>query len=152
VAASRSTETNDNPLVGTWRLVRWYNLAEDGTETDPLGRGATGYISYSSDGFVFVHLMAANRVPYAVNDPFGGTPEEDSAATKSHISYAGPYEYRETEVVHRVTHASCPNWIGSEQVRKIRFEGDRLELSAEGARFQGRVVTAYVLWERAASV
>lgn len=151
VSGSRTTEMSGTPLVGTWRLVRWYNLSEDGTETYPLGDDATGYISYSSDGFVFVHLMAANRVPYALNDPFGGTPEEDAAAVKSHISYAGPYEYRGCDVVHRVTQASCPNWVGSEQVRRIRFEGDRLELSAVGARFQGHQVTAYVLWERAAS-
>lgn len=151
VSGGRAEQMNGNPLIGTWRLVRWYNVTEDGEKTYPLGEDATGYISYSADGFVFVHLTAANRVPYTVNDPFGGSPEEDAAAVKSHISYAGPYEYRGDDVVHHVTHASCPNWVGSEQVRRVRFEGDRLELSAEGARFQGRDVTAYVLWERAAS-
>ena len=70
---------------------------------------------------------------------------------KSHITYAGTYEYRGDDVVHHVTHSCCPNWVGSEQVRKIRFDGDRLELSAAGALFQGKPVTAYVLWERAAS-
>jgi hypothetical protein len=140
-----------NPLVGTWRLLHWYNVSDEGEKTYPLGEGATGYISYSGDGFVFVHLMAANRLLYAVNDPFGGTLEEDAAAMKSQISYAGPYEYRGDVVIHKVTHASCPNWVGTEQLRQVRFDGDRLELSAAGARFQGRAVTAYVLWERAAS-
>ena len=140
-----------NPLVGTWQLIHWYNVSDDGKNTYPLGEEATGYISYSADGFVFVHLMAANRLLYAVNDPFGGTPEEDTAAVKSHISYAGPYEYRGDVVTHKVTHASCPNWVGTEQVRQVRFDGDRLELSAAVAIFQGQAVTAYVLWERAAS-
>lgn len=149
MSESRCKETNDNPLVGTWQLVHWYNQTEDGTKIYPLGNDATGYISYSNDGFVFVHLMAAKRALYAVNDPFGGTPEEDAAAVKSHISYAGTYEYRGHDVVHRVTHASCPNWIGSEQVRRVRFDAENLELSATGARFQGHLVTAYVLWERA---
>ena len=140
-----------NPLVGTWQLICWYNATDDGEKFYPLGEAATGYISYSHDGFVFVHLMAAKRALYAVNDPFGGTPEEDTAAIKSQISYAGRYDYRGDSVTHNVTHASCPNWVGTQQLRNIRFDGDRLELSAPGARFQGREVTAYVLWERAAT-
>jgi len=145
----KSKEIASNPLVGTWRLVRWYNVSEDEVKTYPLGEAATGYISYSNDGFVFVQITAANRPLYAVNDPFGGTLEEDAAAMKSHITYAGSYEYRGADVVHRVTHASCPNWVGTEQVRTVRLDGGRLELSAAGAHFQGRPVTAYVLWERA---
>lgn len=138
-----------NPLVGTWQLIRWYNVSDDGEEMYPLGKEATGYISYSNNGFVFVHLMAASRAPYAVNDPFGGTLEENAAAVKSHISYAGRYEYRGDDVVHRVTVASCPNWVGTEQIRTVRFNDGRLELSATDARLQGRAVTAYVLWKRA---
>ena len=135
--------------MGTWRLIRWSNVSDNGETTYPLGKEATGYISYSSDGFVFVHVMAANRPLYAVNDPFGGTLDEDAAAVKSHISYAGSYEHRGNVVTHNVTHASCPNWVGTEQVRTVHFEGGRLELSATGARFQGRTVIVYVLWERA---
>ncbi len=147
---NKAEKIANNPLVGTWRLIRWYNVSDDGRKTYPLGKEAAGYIGYSSDGFVFVHVMAANRRPYAVNDPFGGTLDEDAAAVKSHISYAGSYEYRGDVVTHSVTHASCPNWVGTEQVRTVRFDGGRLELSATDARLQGRLVNAYVLWERAA--
>ncbi len=149
--SGKTEEVGNDPLVGTWRLVRWYNVSEDGMETNPLGKEATGYLGYSGDGFMFVHLMAANRTLYAVNDPFGGTQEEDSAAMKSQITYAGSYEYRGFDVVHRVTHASCPNWVGTEQVREVNFKDGRLELSVIGAHLQGRPVTAYVLWERAAT-
>ncbi|MEP3279952.1 MAG: lipocalin-like domain-containing protein [Stappiaceae bacterium] len=140
---------SDNPLVGTWQMLDWFNVDETGQKHYPLGEDATGYISYSVDGFVFVHLMAKDRALYALNDPFGGTAEEDSAAIKSQITYAGPYTYKGGEVVHHVTHSSCPNWVGSKQVRQIRFEGDQLELSAGGALFQGKAVTAYVIWKRA---
>ena len=67
---------------------------------------------------------------YAEDDPLSGTPGEDSAAVKSYLSYAGPYEYQGDRVVHRVTQSSFPNWVGSEQIRKVRFEDDPLELSA----------------------
>lgn len=140
-----------NGLVGTWQMLDWYNLAPDGEKIYPLGPDATGYISYSSDGHVFVHMMAATRHLYALDDPFGGTLEEDSAAIKSQISYAGPYTYRGDEVVHHVTHSSCPNWVGTEQRRNVRLDGDCLELSAHGALFQGRTVTAFVTWKRVAT-
>lgn len=139
-----------NRLVGTWNMVDWHNVDQDGNKFYPLGSDATGYISYSDDGHVFVHIMAAERQLYVVNDPFGGTPEEDAAAIKSQISYAGPYTYRDDEVIHHVTHSSCPNWVGTEQRRNVRFDGDCLELSAPGALFQGRSVTAFVTWKRAA--
>ena len=136
-------------LTGTWSLLQWFNEDKAGQRHYPLGPDATGYISYSPDGFVFVHMMAASRAAYAVNDPFGGTPEEDSRAMKSQITYAGLYEVEGNKVIHRVTQASCPNWIGTEQVRDMAFVGDRLRLSAGGAVFQGQEVTAYVDWERA---
>lgn len=137
-------------LLGTWALIAWYNEEADGTRHYPLGQDATGYISYTADGFVFVQMSAAGRALYAVNDPFGGSPDEDSAAIKSQITYSGTYAVTGDQVVHHVTQASCPNWVGTEQLRSIEFIGDRLRLSAAGAVFQGRQVTAYVDWERAA--
>ncbi|WP_108875569.1 lipocalin-like domain-containing protein [Roseibium album] len=136
-------------LVGTWSLIAWFNQDEDGRRVYPLGEDATGYISYSQDGFVFVHMMASNRTQYATNDPFGGTVQEDTAAIKSQITYAGPYEYKQDHVIHRVTQASCPNWVGTEQIRQVEMSGDRLRLSAANALFQGQTVTAYVDWCRA---
>ena len=141
--------SGDAPLVGTWELLAWYNETADGRRIYPLGDRATGYISYSSDGFVFVHLSAAGRRLYTVNDPFGGTPEEDAAAMKSQITYAGRYRYNIGHVIHMVTQASCPNWVGTEQRRRVEFRGKELRLSANGALFQGEKVTAIVDWRRA---
>ena len=139
----------NNPLIGTWRLVSWYNNTQDGERIYPLGTEAKGYISYSREGFVFVHVMAANRPLFALNDPFGGSLKEDSSAMKSHISYAGSYEYRGRNVTNRVTVSSCPNWVGTEQIRKVSLDKNRLVLIADGARFQGNVATAHILWDRA---
>lgn len=140
-----------NPLIGTWQLIAWHNTQEDGTKTYPLGPDASGYISYSPDGFVFVHLMAANRMRYALDDPFSGTAAEDSTAIKSQITYAGPFDFKGDYVVHNVTQSSCPNWVGTQQRREVRFEQEKLILSAAGAKFQGQEVTAEVHWKRASN-
>jgi len=143
------TETATTPLTGTWALVAWYNETADGRRIYPLGRRATGYISYSPDGFVFVHLSAADRALFAVNDPFGATEAEDSAAMKSHITYAGPYDFHGDHVVHRVTQSCCPNWVGTEQRREVTFRGGGLQLIARRGLFQGEEVRAVVEWRRA---
>ena len=136
-------------LLGTWTLLAWFNETSDGQRLYPLGEDATGYISYSADGFVFVHLAASNRALYAINDPYGGTPAEDSSAIKSMISYAGPFSFHGDHVIHHVRQSSCPNWVGTEQRREVSFTDTGLRLSATGAKFQGQDVTAYVDWERA---
>ncbi|MEM6761963.1 MAG: lipocalin-like domain-containing protein [Pseudomonadota bacterium] len=117
----------------------------------PLGERAGRSISYSHDGFVFVHMMARDRSAFATIGPFGGTPEEDAAAMKSRITDAGTYEAKGDQVMHRVTQAPCPSWVGTEQVRRVGFSADRLQLSAANARFEGKIVTAIVTWERAES-
>ena len=138
-----------SPLIGTWSLIDWYNETKTGQRLYPLGPNASGCISYSDDGFVFVHLMAADRVLFAENDPFGGTMKEDSTAFKTQITYAGRYEYHGDHVIHHVTQASFPNWIGTDQVRQVEFVGQNLRLSAVNANFQGQKVTAFVDWKRA---
>ena len=139
------------PLIGTWSLLDWYNETDAGQRLYPLGKQATGYISYSQDGFVFVHMMAADRASFCVNDPFGGTADEDSEAFKTHITYAGRYTYNGDHVIHDVTQASCPNWIGTKQIRQVALVDQRLRLSAAGATFQGQKVTAFVEWTRAST-
>lgn len=138
-------------LVGTWNLVAWYNETDSGERIYPLGPTATGYINYAEDGHVFVHMMGADRIPFATHDPFGGSQEEIVGAFNSHITYAGRYTCGDTQVTHHVTQASCPNWIGSDQVRDVTFTQSGLRLSAAGAVFQGQHVTAYVDWVRAKS-
>jgi hypothetical protein len=140
----------EDRLVGTWELIEWSNRCEDGSRIYPLGPDATGYIAYTADGHVLVQLCATDRRDYAVNDPFSGSPEEDQAAIKSQIAYSGRYTVEGDFVLHEVTHASCPNWVGTTQHRKMQFDDDdKMTLSAEGALFQGRMVTAIVQWRRA---
>lgn len=141
----------NNEIVGTWKLLSWHNSLNDGSKIYNFGPDATGYISYSSDGHVFVHIMAANRALYEGTDPFNGTSDEDAAAIKSHISYAGKYEFIDDKLVHHTKISSFPNWVGTDQVRDYEIDGDKLTLSASGARFKGHEVTATLVWQRAGS-
>ena len=138
-------------LVGTYILVSWESRHESGDITYPLGPGAKGVISYSPDGFMFVHVMADNRKKHSSGELFGGSDIEIIDSASSHISYCGSYEVVGDEVIHYVSVSSFPNWVPSEQRRNWNFRGDQLFLSAQGLQVGNEKVDAYLIWKRAKS-
>ncbi len=51
-----------NPLLGSWRLVRWEIAYSDGRpSTLPFGRGAVGLICYTADGHMSASIARAVR-------------------------------------------------------------------------------------------
>jgi len=139
----------NNKLVGTYNLVSWENRHESGDITYPLGSDAKGVISYSPDGFMFVHIMANNRKRHASGDLFGGNDAEIRESATTHISYCGTYEIMGNEVVHHVNISSFPNWVPSEQRRNWEFRDGQLLLSAQGLQVGNEKVGAYLIWKRA---
>lgn len=127
---------SDNPLRGTWHLVRWDISYGDGRPASlPFGADATGLITYTDDGTMNA-CISRNPRSRLSSDSVRSAPEaERLAAFESYFQYAGPYSIRgepgRQQVVHRVTHALNPNFVGTEQVRDMAFADDgRLTLSA----------------------
>ena len=139
---------NQNRLIGTYRLISWENRHESGKISYPLGPDAKGLISYSPDGFVFVHIMANHRAKHTVSDLFGGDPDEINNSATTHISYSGTFEITGNEVIHSVSISSYPNWVPSEQRRCWKFENGKLLLSAQGIQLVNEKVDADLIWEK----
>lgn len=153
MAASGST---DNPLLGTWHLVRWDIQYGDGRPASlPFGADATGLILYTTDGTMNACIARGQRAPLS-SDSVRSAPEaERLAAFESYFQYAGPYSIRgepgRQQVVHRVTHALNPNFVGTEQVRDMAFadNGNRLTLSASDTVPGTRVARHHrLVWRR----
>jgi hypothetical protein len=126
----------DNPLIGTWHLVRWDIAYSDHRPTSmPFGAEATGIIMYSGDGTMNACIARGAR-PRMSSESMRSAPEvERLAAFESYFQYAGPYAIRgepgRQQVVHSVTHSLNPNFVGTEQVRDMTFADDgTLTLSA----------------------
>jgi hypothetical protein len=134
-------------LTGTYKLLSWENRQDSGKISYPLGPDAKGMISYSKDGYVFVHIMAVNRKAYSSGDLFGGEASEIVAGATSHISYCGTYKLENHDVIHRVQICSFPNWVSTEQRRHFQFDNGNLILSAEGLKIKSERVGVYLLWE-----
>jgi hypothetical protein len=141
-------------LVGTWTLESFTSTDDKGVETDAMGAGATGYLSYSADGWMSVQLMRADRKPFQVPDMDGGTVEQTVDAARSYFAYAGPYAVDEAACVvyHNLLFSLMPNWVGGKQKRYVRKLGNgELELSGDPALIAGKMQTNRLRWRRRAA-
>jgi len=131
-----SPDGGANPLLGTWHLVRWDISYDDGRPASlPYGADARGMILYTSDGHMSACIARGKRAKLS-SDSVRSAPEaERLAAFESYFQYAGPYQIRgepgRQQVVHTVTQALNPNFVGTQQVRNMDFCADgQLTLSA----------------------
>ncbi len=123
-------------LLGTWHLVCWDIRYGDGRPASlPFGADATGLITYTADGTMSACIARAGRARLSSDSVRSAPQAQRLAAFESYFQYAGPYTVRgepgRQQVVHRVTHALNPNFVGTEQVRDMAFGADgSLTLSA----------------------
>lgn len=134
-------------LVGTWSLARWEAQVGDQPPTLPFGPDAAGRIMYDWVGNMAVQLLIPDRPRFASPDWTEGTPSELEAAFEGFFAYYGDYTLDETAgtVTHHLQAALFPNWIGTEQVRTFRFEGDTLVLNTPPTVGQG-MEAVHTLW------
>jgi hypothetical protein len=135
-------------LVGTWQLVAWRRLADDGTVTYPLGEDAHGLLVYTRDGRMAVHMMAANRPALDTTDPLGGPVQQRADAYSTCLAYFGSYEVRDKTVIHRVDASLYPNWSGAEQERPLTYEDGQLVLRTPPTPGPHGTVVNEIAWTR----
>jgi len=132
-------------LIGNWRLVAYETVDEAGRTAKPYGE-AVGRLTYDDRGNMSGQVMRPNRARVELGE---GNAQQVRAAYIGYIAYFGTYEVdpQGGRVVHHVQGSLNPAWVGGDQVRAMRFDGDRLVLSAE-VRKAGQMVTHTLTWER----
>lgn len=142
---SRSVE-GAPPFLGSWSLVSFEHVLPSGEVSKPFGDSPSGSILYQADGHMSAQLCAANPTRFASDDTLCASAEEAAEAWRTYFGYWGGFEVQaETSVVvHRVEGCSFPNWIGTEQSRRFRFDGPNL-LTLETQSPSGRYT---LIWQR----
>lgn len=136
-------------FVGTWRLVSYRWIDDDGRVTFPYGHAPVGYLIYTDDGHMAVNFMSASRRRFLAGRFSDATGEEQRRAKKTYQAYSGTYEVRDDKMIHHVEVSLFPNWVGMDQERYFELADNRLCLSTEPLPFGGSRMTAYLEWERA---
>ena len=132
-------------IVGTWKLVSVMYEDQQTKELTPvLGQNPKGSQIATADGRWFALVTAEGRkVPQ--------TDEERAQALRSMIAYSGRYRVEGDKVITKVEIAWNESWVGGEQVRFVRFEGDKLYIESPPMphpNVGGRAVRVIVTWER----
>jgi len=139
-----------HPLVGGWRLRAWVSIADDGSETWPMGDAPDGLLAYTAGGTMIGIMGPAARPRFATDDVTGGSPDEQSQAFATFIAYGGRYEVEGDTVTHHVETSLFPNWIGTAQRRRFALSDDGrvLTLTSPPLVLGGATRIQRLNWER----
>jgi hypothetical protein len=153
VSAQRGADSASpahSPIVGTWRLAAFESRTTGGVVRYPMGEGAQGQLIYDAGGHVSTHIMRRDRPKFVSGDRARGTDEETRLAFVGALSYWGSYRVDAAtgRIVHRIEGATFPNWIGTEQLRLFRIEGERLTITTPPMLANGDSLVTVLVWER----
>ena len=137
-------------LEGTYRLVRCEVRWSDGQVEHPYGEDAEGLLVYTPEGYVTGHLMRRD-VPFLRTGARKSKPEDTHAAFVGYLGYYGTYSVDRGAgtVTHRVLGSWHPNWVGTEQIRYFRFDGDLLVIETPPTASSGRSRRTRLVWRKA---
>jgi Lipocalin-like domain len=139
--AKNHTATTD--FIGTWKLVDYSFLHEDGTVEKPWGDHVVGYLLYSAEGY-----MSGNLSPAGRRHNLETAPGQKRNRNRDYIAYAGPYTIDGDTVTHHVEVSLFPNWLGTAQLRYHKREGNTLILRTPPIPSGGAVVAVQLRWEK----
>jgi len=136
-------------LYGTWRLVSCKRtVAATGETQDMFGKSPHGFIIFGRDGQMLV-LLAGEKRPKPP-DPDKMTDQNRIDLFKTMLAYGGKYTFDGKTLKTRVDISWNENWTGTEQVRTVKFEGNRLILSTIPSigSLDGKIENIVLTWER----
>jgi len=103
---------------------------------------------YGGKGMGRVAFTAAGRMMAVTCD---GRPELPPGTERAYSSYCGNYTFDGSRLVTRVDAASDPTRVGSDQVREVSFDGDRMILRPPPRRTGQGEEYREIAWERIAA-
>ncbi len=132
-------------IVGTWKLVSVdYEDPTTKARVPVYGEHPKG-IQIATPQGRWLALMTADGRAVPQSDA------DRAQALKTMIAYTGRYRIENGQVITKVEAAWNEAWVGGEQVRNIRFDGDRLYIESPPMphpNIDGKTVRVIVVWGR----
>jgi hypothetical protein len=139
-------KSSASDFIGTWKLIDYSFLHEDGTIEKPWGESVIGFLIYSAEGYMSGNLSPAGR-RHKTEKP-GNEGSDKSRRKRDYIAYAGPYTVDGDTVTHHVEVSLFPNWLGTAQLRYHKREGDTLILRTPPIPSGEGVVAVQLTWHK----
>jgi Lipocalin-like domain len=132
-------------IVGTWALVSVVYEDIASKQRSPVyGEHPRGIQIATPEGRWLALMTAEGRA-------IPKTDADRAQALKSMIAYTGRYRVERGQVITKVEAAWNEAWVGGEQVRNIRIEGDRLYIESPPMphpNINDTTVRVIVVWQR----
>lgn len=136
-------------LVGRWDVVAWEQVYDDGRRELPMGEQLEGFIRYLADGDMVCMISRGGRAPFTHGGQWHAPQADKAAAYQSMLSYAGRWRLDGDVITHHVQFSLFPNWVGSEQKRRVEPQPDgTLALTARLEENTPQARTARLVWRR----
>lgn len=116
-------------VLGVWKLRSFYmENVETKERSEPFGPEPRGTLLLHPDGHMAALLTPRERIAPT-------TEAAQVAASQKLVAYAGRYRLEPPDrLVTSVDVAWFEDWIGTDQVRTYKLDGDRLEISTPPGR------------------
>jgi hypothetical protein len=135
-------------LVGTWKLVSAWSTRPNGERVTLYGEHPIGFLTYTQEGRMIVILGDSARPPLSTEDRLAAPMAERAAAFSNFSAYAGTFRIEGDRVIHHLEISSIQNRVGTDQVRYMKLEGDRLTLRPPTTILGGEQRGNELVWER----
>jgi hypothetical protein len=132
-------------FVGTWRLLDYSLIHDDGVVEKPWGTEVRGYLLYSAEGYMSGNLGPARRRQGVIERI---TPASRPRRNRRYIAYTGRFTVQGDTITHHVEASLFPLWVGRDEVRYYTFDGDTLILRTGPLKSGHHTLTAQLTWQR----
>jgi len=132
IAVQPSFADDRSKVLGIWRLVSFEQEAQATGERIPLlGKNPTGYAIFTPEGrFMSILTGEGRKAP---------TTDQDRAdLLQTMFAYTGMYRLEGDKFITKIDVSWNPAWVGTEQVRFFRLDGDRIHIITGWAQLLNR--------------
>ena len=121
--AQPSSADDRAKIQGIWQLVSFeVEFQATGERQNFMGKNPTGYIIFTPEGRMTVIITKEGRKPAT-------TGLDRADLLKSLVAYTGLYRVESDKWITKVDVSANPAWVGTEQTRSFKINGNRLQES-----------------------
>ncbi len=107
-------------FLGVWKVVSYEIETQSTGERSPVwGNNPPGYVIFTSEGRAMYFIEKEGRKMAQTN-------EERAVLWQTMLAYTGIYRFEGDKFIVKVDASWNPAWMGTDQVRFYKLEGDRL--------------------------
>jgi hypothetical protein len=122
LTAQPSLADDSQKVVGIWKLVSYeIEVQATGQKVPVMGQNPTGYVAFLPEGRVFFVLTGDARKA-------AKTDQERAELLSTLVAYTGTYRVEGDKWATKVEVAWNPEWVGTEQVRSFKLDGEQLQV------------------------